>query len=447
MLNGTQFSELESRLKIAEDSAEREAILREARLLSLEGDHLFQESTNFHIHVNPDFTSLQAPERAVLMALRDGVEAVQVANFADPLAFNRGFGRYALAAGVTPSASTEMLALPDGELMEALQGKFGTPGSKLKINDKTPERIYVIVAGFNPSDISNLVLPDKYSTLLAEKRRAIHQRTLEILGNLDQYMKATVDYGISEEWKEKITGSVDFFQERWIAQAAYESIVQRSSDIGADIKKLGLAYDGDFAQDVAGAQGAIRDSLFKKDGHPAYASQSDKEFFSLDEVFGLAREIDGFVKLPMVYAGPDNNPYSDVDQTPERFSSFIDFMGDRGYPIYSFQAITVRNTDDELRPFMMHFGGSDFIFDFGTEHNDRKERPLTPLWKDGSEISSDLWQIANQAAYVQIAHAYGGDSCKFVDAIGERTTASPDYLESVGRGIAQDLQKRLLITE
>ena len=411
--------------------------MREAVNLSKENRKPESEWGNSHIHIRPNFSSLLGAFHAVLKGVAEEASYLEISNFFDPFAYNDGFGRVCLIGGIVPIASTELMAIVDSELVDILKSELGVEGVEgIKINDKTPGRIYIIISGYNP----NKIIPDASFSRMFGIRKAQHERTVKIAEKLSGYTSKNLVYGLDRRgWLED---NPSLFQERYVADIAH-STIQRKIDkdkgnMEGELKKLGITLAaGQSYESKADVQEAIRNNLFKKPGQPAYIKQTKDEFYNLSEVFKLAKELDGIVKIPLVCNGKD---FSDIDESPEKVMKFCEVVGKHyNSGIHAIQLIPIRNDNETVKRFVTAFYNAGYLIDLGTEHNDGRERPIMPLHKDGTRIGKEIWEMVNKTPYVELVQSNPTLGVPFLSS-GQRTIFSREQCADIGKIYAERIK-------
>ncbi|MBN1795957.1 MAG: hypothetical protein JW804_04730 [Sedimentisphaerales bacterium] len=377
------------------------------------GDNLF---INTHIHLPPNFSAFESVEQAVNLAAEQGIKILGVGNYYD-FSVYRNFAQAALGKGIFPLFNTEIIAL-EKDLQE----------KGIRVNDPgNPGKYYVCGKGitkfFNQTDKAKRLLDiirknDSERMRLMTEKLAKHFADFGIETGLDD--KAIIELIIN---RHKCSPESVVPQERHLALAFQQKFFKKV-DLEKRKNKLSEILNTlikSKPDDPIGIQNEIRSNLMKT-GKPCYVPET---FVSLAQAKELILELGGIPCYPVVADCTD--PLCEYEATPE---ILIENLKHNNYSIVEF--ITVRNSPEVLKEYVIAIRDAGIAVLAGTEHNTLDMLTIEPVCSDGKAIPKDIIEIFTEGAMVVAAHQYlsANGKCGFVD---ENGLANPDYEDAEER--------------
>jgi hypothetical protein len=143
----------------------------------------------------------------------------------------------------------------------------------------------------------------------------------------------------------------------------------------------------------------IRNNLLKAGG-PAFVTEDENAFLSLDEVVAMIIDAGGIPCYPVLLDDAKGN-FTEFEKEWPRMADRLTEM-----QIFMIELIPGRNDFTILREFVRYFHGRGFVVTFGTEHNTPQLDPLTVTCRGGTALDYELAEINYNGVSVIAAHQY-----------------------------------------
>jgi hypothetical protein len=346
--------------------------------------------TNAHVHLPPNFGSIESIDHALANAKAEEIAILGTANYYDYSIYTP-FAHAAVRAGVTPVFGIEVLTL-DSDLQAA----------GIRVNDpKNAGKVYMCGRGLTNFD----AIPESCIPLWQRIREGDKERITEMIARLNgiELLKnKAIQLGyeaIAESIAEEKGVPIDtvFLQERHLVQALQKAIW---TEIPGDerIPFLQTLYQTDAAvnvKNVVKVQDELRNALLKQ-GKVAYV---DERFVTPEEAAELILGLGGYVSYPTLIDGaPEILP---GEGTPDELAATL-FKQQIG----AAEFIPIRNDHTVLTTYVTALRDNAIVVGAGTEHNTASWIPLLPACVNGVPLGEELTEIFWEGACVAVAHQY-----------------------------------------
>lgn len=364
--------------------------------------------TNLHVHLPPNFGSIQSVEDAITHAKQEQIAVLGASNYYDHAIYTP-FAQAALQAGITPVFGVEVLTMD-----EALQ-KQGV----LTNDPKNPGKLYLCGKGLTRFD----ALDDRTRSIWQRIRAGDSQRIQRMLAKLNQIelfqqWEIHLQYdGIAQAVAEEKDVPVEtvFLQERHLAQALQREIWEKIPQEQREpwLRELYGIEGAINVEDVVKVQNDLRAYLLKQ-GRVAYM---EERFISPEEAARLIQGLGGYVSYPVL---ADGAPVISAFEGPPE--TLVEHLLEREIPAAEF--IPTRNDLETLTTYIKTLRAAGIAIGAGTEHNDATWLPLLPHCKGNAALTEELLSIFWEGACVAAAHQYlqakGQEGFRFLTDLSSR---------------------------
>ena len=346
--------------------------------------------TNVHIHLPPNFGSIESIEHAIGKAKEEEIAVLGTANYYDYSIYTP-FAHAAVKAGIAPVFGVEVLTL-DTELQAA----------GIRVNDpKNAGKVYMCGHGLTNFD----AIPESCIPLWQRIREGDKERITAMIAKLNE-IDALKHHGISLTYEavaqniadqKHVPVSTVFLQERHLVQALQHAIW---GGIPAEKRTafLQALYQTDASvelENVVVVQNELRNALLKQ-GKAAYV---DECFVTPTEAAELILGLGGYVSYPTLIDGaPEILP---GEGTPDELVANL-----LKQHIGAAEFIPTRNNHGVLTQYVKVLRAHGIAVGAGTEHNAATWIPLLPACVNGVPLGDELTAIFWEGACVAIAHQY-----------------------------------------
>ncbi|GAK57404.1 DNA polymerase III [Candidatus Vecturithrix granuli] len=346
--------------------------------------------TNLHVHLPPNFGSIQSIDDAIAHAKQEQIVVLGASNYYDHTIYTT-FAQAAVKAGIIPVFGVEVLTMD-----EALQA-----GGILTNDPKNPGKLYICGKGltrFDDLDDATLVIWQKIRSGDAQRIEQMIDRLnqIDFLGQCEIRLQYDVIAQTVAEEKRVPVHTV-FLQERHLVQALQQAIWEHipEKDRAAWLQQLYGVQNAIEAEDVVKVQNDLRTYLLKQ-GRAAYV---DECFVSPEEAAQLILGLGGYVSYPALIDGaPSISPFEGPPEV------LVEHLLERKIP--AAEVIPTRNNLDTLTLYVKTLRAYGIAVGAGTEHNDAVWLPLLPHCKRNVPLSDELLSIFWEGACVAVAHQY-----------------------------------------
>jgi hypothetical protein len=361
----------------------------EAALLAQAGENIVLK-TNAHVHLPPNFGSIESIAHAISRAKAEEIAVLGTANYYD-YAIYTPFAQAAVEAGIAPVFGIEVLTL-DAELQ----------ADGIRVNDpKNPGKVYICGRGLTNFD----AIPESCIPLWQRIREGDKERIANMIAKLNSIdeLKRTgislaynaIAQGIADE--KQVPVETAFLQERHLVQALQKAIWATLPE-GERAGFLRALYQSNAAAEtdnIVTVQNDLRNALLKQ-GKVAYV---DECFVTPQEAAQLILGLGGYVSYPTLIDGaPEILP---GEGTPDELVARL-----LKQQIGAAEFIPIRNDRDVLTTYAKTLRKNGIAVGAGTEHNTATWIPLLPACVKGVPLGDELTQIFWEGACVAVAHQY-----------------------------------------
>lgn len=390
----------------------------EAGLQSQTGDQRAL-STNVHVHLPPNFGSIQSIEHALTQATAEGIAVLGACNYYDHTIYET-FARQAIQAGIVPVFGIEILTL-DEHLQKA----------GIRVNDpQNAGKVYICGKGLTCFDCISGDIQITWERI----RQGDKQRITAMIGKLNavdllKQKGISLTYeGIAQTIADEkhVPVSTVFLQERHVAQALQRAIFEKVADAERSVflQQLYQVTTAVETQNVVKIQDDLRSVLLKQ-GRVAYVGEC---FITPQEGANLIIGLGGYVSYPILIDGaPQILP---GEGTPDELIARL-----LAQQIGAAEFIPTRNDPQVLLTYARALRQQGIVLGAGTEHNAAVWIPLLPACKKGVPLGDELTAMFWEGACVAVAHQYlrakGQEGFRFLPDVAARE-AQIQRLSSIG---------------
>lgn len=381
--------------------------------------------SNLHIHSPYSFSAFENIHEAVSLAHQQNVFVLGISDFNT----TEGYDEFTVECqkiGIFPLYNMETIAL---SVEDQDAGK--------RWNDPSnPGAIYFCGKG--------LKYPPNYGDNVQKTLSKIAQlsdlRIQQMLEKLNKHLDGTLP-GIKLDYENiRDTMSKGSVRERHLAKALQKTIENSFPNVDERKKALKSLYGSESKVDVndqVAMQDELRSNLLKA-GKIAFVEESPEAYLSFEKARSLILEMGGIPCYP-VLADRSKGELTEIERDPHSLS---DELIKRG--IHCVEFIPARNDIELLRDYMAVFSEKGMIMTVGTEHNTARMESMIPACRGRVDLGEALRKIFWQGACVVAAHQYLTSKGKsgYVDALGNRTDKTIEYLESIGVAIIKYYLKK-----
>jgi len=364
--------------------------------------------TNLHIHLPPNFGSIESVEDAITKAGAENIAILGACNYYDHAIYT-SFAHAAVKAGIAPVFGIEILTMN-----EELRAKG------ILINDpKNPGKGYLCGKGLVCFD----QISEKSLSTWTRIREGDKQRIEEMITKVNKiellkYQGIQLGYeeiaqAIAED--KRVPLETVFLQERHIAQALQQVIFEKVSETERKefLQQLYQTEEPVELQNLVKVQDELRNNLLKQ-GRVAYV---DECFVSPEEAAELIIGLGGYVSCPILIDGaPQILP---GEGTPEELTANL-----LERQIAAAEFIPTRNDRIVLIEYVTTLRRHGIVVGAGTEHNAATWIPLLPHCRKGVPLGDELTRIFWEGACVAVAHQYlkakGKEGYRFLPDLAAR---------------------------
>ncbi len=346
--------------------------------------------TNLHIHLPPNFGSIESVEDAITKAGAEEIVVLGASNYYDHSIYT-AFARTAVNAGIAPVFGIEILTMNE---------KLRDAG--ILINDpKNPGKGYLCGKGLTCFDcISEDTLGIWNKIREGDKQRIIEM--LDKVNNIEllQHQNIQLQYdeiaqAIADE--KQVPVETVFLQERHIVQALQQVIFEKVPIAAREnfFQQLYHTEEPVELENLVNVQDDLRNSLLKQ-GRIAYV---DEQFVSPEEAADLVIGLGGYVSCPILIDGaPQILP---GEGTPQELTANL-----LQRQIAAAEFIPNRNDRKVLTDYVTTLRAHGITVGAGTEQNTATWIPLLPHCRNNVPLSDELSEIFWEGACVAVAHQY-----------------------------------------
>lgn len=346
--------------------------------------------TNAHVHLPPNFGSIESIDHAISNAKAEEIVVLGTANYYDYNIYTP-FAHAAVGAGITPVFGIEVLTL-DSELQAA----------GIRVNDpKNPGKVYICGRGLTNFD----AIPEICIPLWQRIREGDKERIMAMIAKLNE-IDALKNTGLSLTYngiarkianEKQVPVNTVFLQERHLVQALQKAIWATIPE-GTRADFLRGLYQTDATveiENVVKVQDDLRNALLKQ-GKVAYV---DERFVTPKEAAELILGLGGYVSYPTLIDGaPEILP---GEGAPDELIATL-----LKQQIGAAEFIPTRNDLHVLTTYVKALRTHGIAVGAGTEHNAATWIPLMPACVKDVPLSEELIQIFWEGACVAVAHQY-----------------------------------------
>lgn len=384
--------------------------------------------TNLHIHLPPNFGSIESVEDAISKAEAEDIVVLGAANYYDHNIYTT-FAHAAVNAGIAPVFGIEILTMNE-ELQEKgilindpkNPGKWYLCGKGLTCFDQIPEAsvsIWNTIQGGDKQRIEEMIAKiNKIGLLRGQGIQLSYEGIAQTIAGDKQVPLETV-----------------FLQERHLVQALQQIIFEKLpvTEQEGFLRQLYHAEGPVEVQDLVKVQDDLRNYLLKQ-GRVAYV---DECFVSPENAADLIIGLGGYVSCPILIDGaPQILP---GEGTPEELTANL-----LERHIGAAEFIPVRNDREVLTRYVKTLRNHGIVIGAGTEHNNATWIPLLPACRNGVPLGDELTQIFWEGACVAVAHQYlkakGRAGYQFLSDVNARK-AQIQTLSELGAHVVGFLRK------
>lgn len=363
---------------------------------------------NLHIHLPPNFGSIESVEDAIEKAKAENIAVLGASNYYDHTIYT-AFAHAAVEAGITPVFGIEILTM-NAELRDAgvlindpkNPGKAYLCGKGLTRFDQIDEQSLATWIRIREGDKQRIeAMIAKVNAIDLLKQHNIHLR-------YDNIARAIAD-------EKDVPVETVFLQERHLVQALQQIIFENvlPAEREGFLRHLYHTEDPVEVEQIVTVQNDLRNYLLKQ-GRVAYV---DECFVNPEEAADLILGLGGYVSCPVLIDGaPQILP---GEGTPQELTANL--LARR---IGAAEFIPTRNTPEVLAEYVKTLRNHGIVVGAGTEHNTATWGPLMPHCKGGIPLSDELNRIFCEGAYVAVAHQYlsakGKEGYRFLPDITAR---------------------------
>lgn len=378
--------------------------------------------TNLHVHLPPNFGSIQSIDDAIAHAKQEQIVVLGASNYYDHTIY-AAFAQAAVKAGITPVFGVEVLTMD-----ETLQA-----GGILTNDPKNPGKLYLCGKGLTRFDD----LDDATRVIWQKIRSGDAQRIEQMIDKLNQ-IDFLAQRGICLQYdaiaqsvaaEKRVPVHTVFLQERHVVQALQQAIWKKipEKDRIAWLQQLYGVQNAIDAANVVKVQNDLRTYLLKQ-GRAAYI---DECFVSPEEAARLILGLGGYVSYPALLDGaPSISPFEGPPEV------LVEHLLEREIP--AAEVIPTRNDLDTLTLYVKTLRAHGIAVGAGTEHNDAVWLPLLPHCQRNAPLSDELlrifWEGACVAAAHQYLHAKGAEGVRFLSDAAARH-AQIQELAAIGASV------------
>ncbi|MDY0095569.1 MAG: hypothetical protein RBT80_22975 [Candidatus Vecturithrix sp.] len=385
-------------------------------------------ATNLHVHLPPNFGSIQSIDDAIAHARQEQIVVLGASNYYDHSIYST-FARAAVKAGITPVFGVEILTMD-----EELQAR-----GILTNDPNNPGKLYLCGKGLTRFD----ALDEDTHRIWHSIRTGDAQRIARMIDKLNQIDLLT-QRGICLRYDEiaqsvasekQVPAHTVFLQERHLVQALQQAIWRSlpEKDRAEWLRQLYGVQNTVEAAHVVKVQNDLRTYLLKQ-GRVAYV---DECFVSPGEAAQLIRGLGGYVSYPALIDGaPSISPFEGPPET------LAEHLLAREVP--AAEVIPTRNDLETLTIYVKTLRAHGLAVGAGTEHNDAIWLPLRPFCQRHTPLSEELVRIFWEGACVAVAHQYlqakGADGVRFLPDAAARH-AQIQELAAIGSAVIAAFSK------
>lgn len=382
--------------------------------------------TNLHVHLPPNFGSIQSVEDAIAHAKQEQIKVLGASNYYDHTIYTT-FARAAVQAGIAPVFGIEVLTMDEG-LQQA---------GVLTNDPKNPGKLYLCGKGLTRFD----ALDDQTRPIWQRIREGDSQRIHTMIAKINQ-IEMLRQRGIQLQYdaiaqamadEKQVPVDTVFLQERHLAQALQQEIWQDLPEEEREtwLRELYGIQGGIKVEHVVNVQNDLRTYLLKQ-GRVGYV---EERFVSPEEAARLIQGLGGYVSYPTLADGAPS--VSAFEGPPE---VLVEHLLQREIPAAEF--IPTRNELETLTAYIKTLRAAGIAIAAGTEHNDATWLPLRPHCQGNTALTRELLDIFWEGACVAVAHQYlqaqGENGFRFLPDAAARQ-AQIEEMAAIGAAVIEKM--------